>query len=226
MRKLIIIAAFVAAVALVAIAVPATSSAATRSTAFTYDKDLRWWVQMSLEAATYNQGTMVKRIPKPVYVRCYRDRAAFESTLYRMGAGQLEARYTIAYYVFPPYGQGSTINVRAGTCAQAHEFVSGHVTQNSAGAFHTLVHEALHRQGFHSEKLTEAFAIRTMQTAGQLVAFNQQGGGGQDVWDRALSKGDRAMWLAWQQSQQVIAESYHTPWESLPTASWADRLGT
>jgi hypothetical protein len=221
--------AALAVVALAALAITTSATAASGSSAFTYDKDLRWWVQASLETVTHNQGTMIKRIPKSVYIRCYSDRWAFEEAMYRMGASPEEARYTIAYYLHPPYGNGSTINVRAGTCAQAREFVSGHVTQTSAGAFHTLLHEALHRQGFHSEKLTEAFAITTMHTAGQLVAYNQayevSAETAQELWERCSAKGDRAMWLAWQQSQQMIALNYHSSWESLPTDSWADRLG-
>jgi hypothetical protein len=207
---------------------------AAAAPAYKYDNTLRWWVHNSLEQATIDQGTTTKRIPKPVYVRCYTDRAAFENVLLRMGNTPLETRLTVAYYVWPRYagGDGSTINMRAGTCDLAEQFVSGHVTQDSAGAFKVLLHESLHRQRFHNERETELFAITSMAAAGQLVEYNRKLANGwpedTDTWDQSRPAADRAMRLSWQQSQRYGARSYLSPWGTVvnltPRESWSDRL--
>jgi hypothetical protein len=84
------------------------------------------------------------------------------------------------------------------------------VTQETAGAFHTILHEAIHRQGIKSERTTEAFAITTMRTAGQMVEFGQHRyydgmtpDESEEAWYASEPAGDRAMRLAWQQSRDA-----------------------
>jgi hypothetical protein len=201
---------------------------------YTYDKDLSWWARNSLEAATTN-GARPKRIPLSVYVKCYTDRQSFEAPLYRRGE---VAPAVIAYYNWPRYGgDGGTIHMRAGTCNLARQFTQGRVTQETAGAFKTLLHESLHRQGIHKERATEELAIASMQSAGQLVEFNRKLAIGypwtdeQDrAWTSSAAVGSRAMRLAWQQSQRMIARSYLSPWSEVaklnqtPVFNWADYL--
>jgi hypothetical protein len=221
-----------AALACAAAVLPGGAAAAT---AYQYDPNLSAWVRGSLESATIDQGTKTKRLPKWVHVRCYADRAAFENVLLRMGNTPWQARLTVAYYVWPRYGGGdaSPLNVRAGTCNLARQFVQGFITQDTAGAFHTLLHESLHRQGFHNERETELFAVTSMDAAGWLSEFSRKlhTGGWTDkvsAWEQSRSAGDRAMRLSWLQSQRYIDPSYLSPWSTvtglLSKESWADRL--
>ncbi len=188
--------------------------------AYTYDKNLRWWVHNSLEDASLTQGSKVKRIPRPVYVRCYTSRQAFDR-----GGGFLDARHWIAYYI-----GGGAINVRAGTCKLARRFTDGLVTQDTAGAFKTLLHEAIHRQGFYDERATEAVAVASMDSAGRLVDFKRrlnQGALDEDAaWGASAPAGARATRLAWQQSRRYAADEYLTSWPRIgwyqQHRSWSD----
>jgi hypothetical protein len=126
---------------------------------------------------------------------------------------------------------GSIVNMRAATCNLATEFVSGHVTQDSAGAFKTLLHESLHRQGFHNERETELFAVTSMEAAGQIVEVSRKLANGWDknfAWDHSQQAGERATWLSWLQSHRYIARNYLSPSnivaDLLSKESWADRL--
>lgn len=201
---------FVLTVAVIATAV--FFGAARPASAAHYDPTLREWVQKSLETAS-EDGAGDTRTPKFVYVRCYESRQEFERAYVRLGGSPQHARYVIAYY----RGSGGTIDVRAGTCKLASQFVDGWVTQDTAGAFKTILHEALHRQGIHNEKLTEALAITATRSAGQWVEFTNRyyASGGDDSWESweaSAGAGDRAMRLAWQQSQRYIATSYLSSW--------------
>lgn len=102
------------------------------------------------------------------------------------------------------------------------------MTQQTAGAFHSLLHESLHRQGFDDERTTEAYAIVTIKAAGQMIEYGRRldhgAPPGMDTWDLSEEAGKRAMRLAWLQSATLIASTYQTEWDNLPTDSWADAL--
>ena len=203
------------AIILVIVATAAILGAANAQAApaFEYDNDLRWWVHNSLEQASIDQGSFTKRIPKEVYVRCYTNKAAFETGLIRRGESYANVPYIIAYYA-----GGSTINMRAGTCRLAHQFTDAAlITQDSAGAFKTLLHEALHRQGYNDEANTELFAITATAAAGQLAEYNRRlsrGAIDEDAaWTGSAYAGRRAMALAHKQMQRYIAYSYRSSWD-------------
>ena len=67
-----------------------------------------------MEIATWNTNGGVKVIPKPVEVRCYQDRAAFEAPCSVPGYTLDRARHLIAYY-----DHGNTIHMRAATCPRS-----------------------------------------------------------------------------------------------------------
>jgi hypothetical protein len=219
-RRFILVCLLVTAAAF---ASPALAQAAD----YSYSSNLRWWVHNSLEQASIDQGSGTKHVPREIYVRCYTSKWAFEKGIYLRGGGYADAKRTIAYYA-----GGATINMRAGTCALATDFVAGHVTQDSAGASKTLLHEALHRQGFEDERMTEAFAITSMYQAGQLVDYNRRLGRGaaedDATWKASDSAGARALVLSWHQSHRYIAQSYRSSWPAIKKlygeTSWADWL--
>ncbi len=208
-------------------ALAAAVPTAVADPAYRYDRDLRWWVHNSLEIASQSQGSQTKRVPKEVYVRCFTSRKAFEQPFLDEGYSLAEARWYIAYYE-----EGSAINVRAGTCNLARKFTNGLVTQESAGAFATLLHEALHRQGIDHERTTEALSIASTGAAGQLVEWRRrldQGAADEDAtWEASAPAGARATRLAWQLSRQVVDTEYLTSWPRIGwyqrNLSWADVL--
>lgn len=215
------------AFALVALAAAVIASTASASTSYHYDNGLRWWVHETLESASYT-ATHGKAIPLPVEVRCYTDRHAFELGLYERGDDPRVIPSIIAYY-----SGGNTIHMRAGTCAEAAEFTRGVFTAQTVGAFTTLLHESLHRQGFKNENLTEAFALGAMRAAGQFVQFaNYTNRGATDTaaaWKAAAPAGDKVFRIAFNQSNRIVAANYRTSWkevtsaEALGWASWLKR---
>ena len=133
----------------------------------------------------------------------------------------------------PTTDVGSIVNMRAGACKLANQFLSGVVNQETAGAFKTLLHEALHRQGIRTERTTEALAIATMYDAGQLLEYNRLVGEHDnsptwDTWESAFGWGADAARLSWQQSQRYVARSYRTAWPRIDwfyrNLNWADVL--
>jgi hypothetical protein len=222
MIKFVLIVAVVATAVLVGSARPASAAS--------FDPGLAGLVQSSLKMAeTRPDGTGATRTPLQTYVRCFDSRQEFEKALvWRFWDTPSHARQTIAYYA-----GGGTINVRAGTCDLAGQFVNGYVTQDTAGAFETILHEAIHRQGVDNERTTEALAIATMRAAGQIVEFNKRYPFGfdkttesYDAWYASAPAGDRAMKLAWKQSQRYAAFSYRSSWAYVyklsRTTSWAE----
>ena len=205
---------------------------ASASTPYRYDNDLRWWVHNSLELASYTE-THGKTIPRPVEVRCYTNRQAFDLAAFRRGIYPPP----IAYY---PYDAGggsayytgrNAIYMRAGTCALAHDFVAGTYTARTVGAFTTLLHEALHRQGFVNERRTEAYAVAAMLTAGQFVQYNLYLANGADAdlaWDAAEPTGEKVQRIAFDRANEMLARNYHITWSEVMSANargWAARLG-
>jgi hypothetical protein len=126
------------------------------------------------------------------------------------------------------YAGRNTIHIRAGTCADAIAFLHGICTAETVGAFTTLLHESRHRQGFKNENLTEAFAIAAMHTAGRFVQYeiNMHNGATDQAaaWRAAAPYGDKVMHIAFEQSNRVVAASYHTSWREVLAArqfGWA-----
>lgn len=117
--------------------------------AYVYDRQLGIVARASLSQAASN--VTVADVLR-VYVRCYRDKHAFEST-YERRSGE-SARRVVAYYA----GRGD-VHLRSGTCASVHAFLDGRRTVYTAGAFSILLHEALHRQGIQNERTTTCLAI-------------------------------------------------------------------
>ena len=96
------------------------------------------------------------------------------------GTSLIEARETIAYYA----GQGS-VNIRNGTCRRARQFTErAFMTTETASAMSTILHETLHRQGLHDERITECFANDAIKYAGWLAHWN------------SLAKQNDATWTA------------------------------
>jgi hypothetical protein len=164
-----------------------------------------------------------KTIPLPVEVRCYTDRYSFEPGAYRRGDSPSDIPGIIAYYA-----GGNTIHIRAGSCADATEFTRGVYTAQTVGAFATLLHEALHRQGFRNENLTEAFAIAAMRAAGQMtqyVRYMSNGATDSDAaWRSATPTGDKVLRIAFEQANRMLATNYHTTWTEVTEAEqigWA-----
>lgn len=216
--RLLALSALVVA-ALVAVS-PASAAADYR-----YDNDLRWWVHNSLEQASYTE-THGKTIPKVVEVRCYTSKLSFERGAWRRGIPIEHLQYVIAYY-----NGTNSVMMRNGTCKAATRFTQGIFTEETVGAFKTLLHEALHRQGFHHERNTETYAIAAMKAAGQLVQWNvylSRGAQDEDAaWESAYPAGERAQQLAFDSSHRWIAESYLPSWDEVQAAErlgWAARL--
>jgi hypothetical protein len=88
---------------------------------------------------------------RSVAARCYRTRRTFEDTFERRTGAP--APKVVAYYV-----GGRVLHLRHTTCAAVHLFLEGRRTVLTAGALSVLLHEALHRQGLRSERLTTCYA--------------------------------------------------------------------
>lgn len=119
--------------------------------AYTYDRALGRVARASLwQAATQDASLSLRNVLR-VYVRCYRDRSAFEQTFERRFGESAER--VVAYYV-----GGGAVHLRNGTCETARMFLSGRHTVYTAGAYAILLHEALHRQGVRNEQITTCLA--------------------------------------------------------------------
>ena len=209
------------ALAVVAAALP--GAGASGGAGFAYDRALAWWAATTLEVASRHSGSQRKRIPLRTYVRCYDGRAAFERPLLARGASPLAARSTIAYY-----DRGGTVHLRGGTCERARRFAAGALTQDTAGAFTTLLHEALHRQGFRDENATECWAISSIRFAGRLVHAAAAPGATPPAPTPAAERfGERALLVAYRSSLAGAAAEYLVSADCLDRAereSWADYL--
>jgi hypothetical protein len=225
-RKPITTVLALAAVSVIAAVIAQTAGAATPS--YIYNPGLRWWVHQSLEQSTEAFPGQTKMIPQPVEVRCYSDAYSFDQGAYQRGDDPREILGLVAYYA-----GGNTIHVRAGTCSRAADFVSGHVTELTAGAFATILHEAIHRQGIHNENLTEEMALIAMYSAGRLVDLNQAIKNGQPdnyaIWQATVSHGTRAMILAWADHEKWVAPGYRIGFPTLKRdftrLNWSQFIG-
>jgi hypothetical protein len=228
MRKLFILPLAVVAVALACATGAMAGSLSTSQPAFTYAPDLGWWVHQALEMASEQTGTDTKKVPLPTYIRCFSSDTAFENGLRRnLGATTHEASMAIAYRV----NGTSYINMRATTCNNARLFTGRNattkpiITETTAGAMSALLHEALHRQGFQSERLTECYANAATKYAG-LEAWWRYAPGGDANWAAAEKWGNWAMNLAFQYTRHSVAANYQMATASclnrVAAQSWAD----
>jgi hypothetical protein len=211
-----------ALLALLVVAAVVPSAATTAGPGFVYDRELSWWAVNSLELASVQSGSLRKRIPYRTYVRCYVDRESFERPLLVRGATGPETRRTIAYYDRRGY-----VHLRSGTCERARRFAAGTITQETAGAFTTLLHEALHRQGFRDENATECWAIASVKFGGWLARWNRIEGHDETAWLASERTGDRALVLAYRSSLASAAAEYLVSADCLDRAereSWSDYL--
>jgi hypothetical protein len=99
-------------------------------------------------------------------------------------------------------------------------------------AMATKANEALHRQGFRNERTTEAYAIGSTLSAGQLVQYNIDVANGavegEETWAAAEPKGEQVWEIAFNQSNRVVAPKYRTTWDQVVAANevgWAAALG-
>ncbi len=156
--------------------------------AYRYDPALSAAVRAGLLAATSeNTNATVKN----VYVKCYRNRSAFERPLlHRFGVESHEARFLTAYYA-----GGGEVHMRAGSCSNARLFARRIVRWDTAAAFSVLLHEALHRQGLRSERATTCLSNDAVRWAGKALGLG-------DV------RADRARLLAFAYTSRHVPDEY------------------
>jgi hypothetical protein len=121
------------------------------SQTYVYDRMLGTVARASLWQAASQQARLSLRNVLRVYVRCYRDKRAFEGAFERR-FGESASR-VVAYYV-----GGGDVHLRNGTCESVRLFLGGRQTVYTAGAYAILIHEALHRQGVKNERITTCLA--------------------------------------------------------------------
>ena len=137
-------------VATVAVAM-AAGGTAHAAPPFVYDRELRIVARDSLWQAVTDDPGFARTDVRRVYVRCYRNKKAFERVFeQRFG---LSASRVIAYYA-----GGADVHLRDGTCDNVRSFLRGRRTVYTAGAYAILLHEALHRQGVRDERITTCLA--------------------------------------------------------------------
>ncbi|HJU48170.1 MAG TPA: hypothetical protein VJ689_08560 [Gaiellaceae bacterium] len=184
LRQLLAIASPAALAALALAAGTATAA----GPAFSYDPALAATVRNGLRAATYEAESAVV---KNVYVKCYRDRAAFERPLFlRFGVERDEAPFLTAYYA-----GGGEVHLRAGSCANARLFADGVVRWDTAAAMSVLLHESLHRQGVRDERATTCLANDAVRWAAKGIGLSD-------------AQADRARLLAFRYTAQHVPPRY------------------
>jgi hypothetical protein len=135
---------------LVGLVVAGTAQAAP-APSFSYDQELATVARESLWRSVTTGPPISRAEVERVRVRCYTDKRTFERTFEaRFG---LSATRVIAYYA-----GGADLHLRDGTCANVRAFLGGRHTVYTAAAYSILLHEALHRQGVKSERITTCLA--------------------------------------------------------------------
>jgi hypothetical protein len=195
---------------------------------FVYSPELGWWVHEGLEWASEYTGSQKKRIPLATYIRCFASDTPFEAGLRRGGDSGEDAHLTIAYYVTGT----SYVNVRATTCRNAWLFTGKDrttkpvITETTAGAMATLLHEALHRQGLDGERLTECYGNSSTKYAGWNTWWQYAPGDSDASWAASEQWGNWAMKLAFQYSRHTVDVSYSMSKPAclrrVSQESWAD----
>jgi hypothetical protein len=92
----------------------------------------------------------------------------------------------------------------------------------------TVLHEALHRQGFDNEKLTECYGNASTRFAGWLSWWQHAPDESDASWAQAERWGNWAMKLAFRYSHHEVDQSYEMSQSACLTLvkrrSWADRV--
>ncbi len=155
-----------ALVALGAIMSAVFAGTADAAASFRYDRELGDVARASLVSAVSEERAITRADVKRVYVRCYRDRKTFERIFqqrYGIPAGRV-----VAYYA-----GGSDLHLRRGTCDNVRTFLGGRHTVYTAGAYAILLHEALHRQGVGTERLTSCLANEAVRWGAERFGFDE-----------------------------------------------------
>ena len=174
------------AVVVVAVALVSAGTAQTQPT-FGYDRMLGALARESLLAALPEEARPAGRLDR-LAVRCYLSKRAFERSFeQRFG---ISARKVIAYY-----SGGADVHLRALTCGNVRSFAAGRQTFFTAASFSVLLHEALHRHGLRSERLTTCFANEAVRWGTEWLGFSRE---------RAL----RARNLAFEYTRRYTPPSY------------------
>jgi hypothetical protein len=128
-----------------------------------YDMKLGVEARWALNAAKLKGSSFPT---KQVYVRCYRDDVTFNAAAaWRFGEDVSHVwAYTLA--------KSKTVYMRGSQCGSAHDFIRKlrlSTTRTAkpweVGAYATLLHEALHVQGYKKERLTQCAAIDSLRWA-------------------------------------------------------------
>ncbi len=142
------------------------TGAADAATPFVYDRELGDVARASLVRAVSEERAISRADVKRVYVRCYRDKSSFEQVF--------EDRYGLsAARVVAFYAGGPDLYMRNGTCNNVRTFLGGRHTVYTAGAYAILLHEALHRQGVGTERLTTCLANEAVRWGSERFGFEE-----------------------------------------------------
>ena len=133
---------------------------------FVYDRALGDVARASLVHAVSDDRPISRADVQRVYVRCYRDKKAFERGF--------EQRYGLpAARVAAYYAGGPDLYLRNGTCDNVRTFLGGRHTVYTVGAYAILLHEALHRQGVGFERLTSCLANEAVRWGAEHFGFDE-----------------------------------------------------
>lgn len=148
------------------IACVALTGTAHAAAPFSYDRQLGDAARASLVQAVNDGRPFSRADVERVYVRCYRDKRAFEDAFEdRFG---FPAGRVVAYYI-----GGPDVYLRNGTCANVRAFLGGRHTVYTAAAYSILLHEALHRQRVANERITTCFANEAVRWGALRFGFSE-----------------------------------------------------
>lgn len=149
------------------VACVALTGTAHAASPFSYDRELGDVARASLVQAVNDGRPFSRADVRRVYVRCYRDKPAFDDAfedLFGFPAGLV-----VAYYV-----GGPDLYLRNGTCANVRAFLGGRHTVYTAAAFSILLHEALHRQRVGNERITTCLANEAVRWGALRFGFSER----------------------------------------------------
>ena len=149
-----------------AVALCAVLSGTAGASLFEYDRELGTIARATLWSATSPDRRVARKDVLKVYVRCYRDKRAFEHVFeHRYG---MPAARVLAYYA-----GGSDVYLRSTTCDNVRAFVRGRHTIHTAAAYSILLHETLHRQGVRHERITTCLANDAVRWGAEWLGFTE-----------------------------------------------------
>ena len=144
----------------------ALTGTANAAAPFSYDRELGDVARASLVQAVNDGRPYSRKNVERVYVRCYRDKQAFEETF--LSIFGLPAGRVVAFYI-----RGPDLYLRNGTCENVRAFLGGRHTVYTAGAYAILLHEALHRQRVGNERTTTCFANEAVRWGALRFGFSE-----------------------------------------------------